>query len=511
MGQASGKICSKRDLERDLADFQIEVSPLNRPFQFADWLSAIDVCRIVKDTNRRRVYYLRSGDSGYFLKHSVLVRPKDRRRHFLLPLRRWAEWRNLHRLCSTRVPAARPLARGQSTKGQNPSYFILTEQVPGMHIPYDSLEHARQLGRYAAFLHRRNVYHADLNRKNFLLDPSGELILLDAQEVYFPPWLPRGLKVHNLGRIIFHCCALDDPGTRVIRFLDGYNESRTGIRVNLPEALAAARRHRNRHYRSRTRRCCKNSTEFERLRLKRLRGYKRRGFAWEARDLEAARDNGTPLKGDHVFSHKGVCIKKQAKRLLHVNRCLASWKMSRALEVRGITVPRSLAYYEFEGHRYYLAELLNDRLHLNAYLSAFSEERLRRQALKKLALWLRTFHDTNVWQRDFKSSNIICRNNDYYMVDLDGVRIRQLKNRQKIYNLAQLNASLSNAVSIKDRLRFFHYYTAGFQPSRRERRAVYRAVRDITLKKNTKIYDLNFAELIESQLKADRPKSHESR
>ena len=88
------------------------------------------------------------------------------------------------------------------------------------------------------------------------------------------------------------------------------------------------------------------------------------------------------------------------------------------------------------------------------------------------------------------------------MVDLDGVRIRRLSEQNKIYNLAQLNASVSSAISIKDRLRFYHYYSADFQPTKQQRRAVYRKVWDITKSKNTKIYDLDFAELIESQIKA---------
>ena len=149
-----------------------------------------------------------------------------------------------------------------------------------------------------------------------------------------------------------------------------------------------------------------------------------------------------------------------------------------------------------------MAELLDDRLHLNDYLSAISDKRVKRQALKKLALWLRTFHDSDVWQRDFKSSNILCRESDFFMVDLEGVRIRRLSDRNKIYNLAQLNASVSNAISIKDRLRFYHYYSADLQPTRQQRRAVYRKVWDITKTKNTKIYDLDFAELIETQIKA---------
>jgi hypothetical protein len=119
-----------------------------------------------------------------------------------------------------------------------------------------------------------------------------------------------------------------------------------------------------------------------------------------------------------------------------------------------------------------------------------SDEKVKRRALKKLAIWLRNFHDTDVWQRDFKSSNILYQNGNYFMVDLDGVRIRRLSRQNKIYNLAQLNASVSNAITIKDRLRFYHYYSAGRQLTRLQRRAIYRKVWKITRMKNTALYNL---------------------
>ncbi|MGD8211710.1 MAG: hypothetical protein PVF32_17740, partial [Desulfobacterales bacterium] len=75
------------------------------------------------------------------------------------------------------------------------------------------------------------------------------------------------------------------------------------------------------------------------------------------------------------------------------------------------------------------------------------------------------------------------------MVDFDGVRIRRLSEDNKIYNLAQLNASLSNAITIRDRLRFYHYYSADCQPTRLQRRAVYREVWQITMTKNTALYN----------------------
>jgi len=496
------KTCSTSDLARLPADCRITVSPLNPGFDFGNLLSEIKDCKIVKDNNRRQVYHFQTPGGGCFLKCSRLTRTKDRLRHFFLPRRRWAEWRNLHHLWHSRISAARPLAKGESLKNIHPRYyFILTEQVPGKHIPFNSVARAGSLGRYAALLHHRGVYHADLNRKNFILNPAGEFYLLDTQEVYFPPYIPHSLRVNNLGRIIFNHCIPDDTASWVATFIKEYNRSYSK-NIKVSEAIHAARRHQRRRYRSRLKRCCKNSTQFQIVKDRKLHGFKRRGFHWGAPELQQAEANGKPLKGTHVFSYNGVCIKKQRQRFFHQNRCLTSWKMSQALEARGIAVPRSLGYMKTKGQRYFFAELLDDWLHLNTYLSALSDERPKRQALKKLARWLKTIHDTDVWQRDFKSQNILCRDSDFFMIDLDGVSIRRLSESKKICNLAQLNASISNAISIKDRLRFYYYYSAELQLTRQQRRAVYRRVWDITKTKNTKAYNLDPTELLDSQIKA---------
>lgn len=502
MDEASFKTCAVSDPARKIAGCRITVSPLNPGFEIEKLLSDISDCKIVKHNNRRQVYHLRAIDGGYFLKISTLVRTKDRLRHLLLPRRRWAEWHNLHRLRQARVPAARPVAKGQSKNSHPEYYFILTEQVAGTHIPFNSGNWARKLGQYAGFLHRRKVYHADLNRKNFILSPQGEFYLLDAQQVYFPLWMPHRLRISNLGRTIFNLCSLENPESWLTEFSAGYNQD-TSKNIEPRQLIEAARAQQRRRFRSRSKRCCKNSSEFEVLKNKRLHGYKRRDFSWGKPELKQAEAEGKFLKGTHVIAYQGVCIKKQRRKIFHQNRCLASWKMSQALAVRGIAVPRALGYFEIEDQRYFVAELLDDRLHLNAYLSALNDESAKRRALSKLARWLRTFHDTDVWQRDFKSSNVLCRQSDYYMVDLDGVRIRRLSDQDKIYNLAQLNASISNRLSLKDRLRFYHYYSADFRPTRQQRRAVYRRVWDITRTKNTRIYDLDFARLLENQIKRE--------
>ena len=494
LDKASSKTCSKSDVTREFAEFRVTDSPLNTGFHFEDMLSEVNECRVVKENNRRQVYHLQTTDGGYFLKRSLLVRTKDRLRHFFLPRRRWAEWRNLHRLRLAQIPAARPLAKGQSKTNHPQAYFVLTEQVPGTHIPFNSITDARSLGQYAAFLHRRRVYHADLNRENFILNPAGQFHLLDAQEVYFLPWMPRRLRINNLGRVIFNLCSLDNPEPWATKFLEGYHPG-VSKKVNLTEVIAAARRHQHRQYRSRSKRCCKNSTQFEIIKNRHLHGYKRRDFNWGAPELQQALEEGLALKESHVISFQGVCIKTHLRRLFHENRCLASWKMSRALDVRGITVPRALGYFVIDTVSCFVSELLDDRLHLNTYLSSITDERTKRRALKKLALWLRKFYDTRVWQRDFKSDNILCRDGEYYMLDLDSVKIRRISEQKKTTNLAQLNASVSNAVTVKDRLRFFYYYSADHHSTRQQRRAVYRKVWAITRTKNTSIYNLDIEKL----------------
>ena len=109
MEKSSGKTNLVSDLVRDLSDYHLSASPLTPNFNLADMLSEVNACRIVKQNRQRQVFHLQTARGGYYLKRSVLVRSKDRVRHFFLPRRKWAEWRNLHRLKQTGIPAASPV------------------------------------------------------------------------------------------------------------------------------------------------------------------------------------------------------------------------------------------------------------------------------------------------------------------------------------------------------------------------------------------------------------------
>jgi tRNA A-37 threonylcarbamoyl transferase component Bud32 len=488
-------LCSAATLHRELSGFRVTASRFFPGFSLERVLAEVTHCQVVKDKAVRQVFYLQAPCGEFFLKRSPLVRTKDRLRHLFLPRRRWAEWRNLHRLRAARIAAPDPVLKGEKGGVRPEGFFLLTRKVDGTPLSYDSLTGAKKLGQYIAFLHARGVYHADLHPENIIIKNNGQPSLLDVQQVFFLPWLPRWLRLYNLGKLYFHLRSKPHPEGWVAALLGGYNEA--GERpLTISELVRAAGRYQQRHYRSRAKRCCKNSTEFVVVKGNDFQGYKRRDFRWGPQELHQALEKGETIKEGRVIAFQGVCIKTHHKQFFHQDRCLASWKMSRALEVRDISVPRSLGYFIMDGDSFFLSEFLVDSMLLNDYLSSLTDEREKRRALKKLAVWFKKIHDHDIWQRDFKSSNILCQDGDYLMVDLDGVKVcRQLPDEKKILNLAQLNASLSNAITIKDRLRFYYYYMAGERPSRQQRRAIYRKVWAITTTKNTSSFGLDIAKL----------------
>jgi tRNA A-37 threonylcarbamoyl transferase component Bud32 len=501
--------CSPTDLLQELSDYKRTPSRFFPDVDLEHLFSKDSKCRVVKLNNRRRIYFLQAAGKGYYLKLSTLTRTKDRLRHLLLPARRWAEWRNLHRLLRADVPVALPVMKGGKSGLPGGAFFIVTARVDGTVPKYAAPEAAQKLGRFVARLHSRGIYHADLNPHNILLRSDNKLCLIDVQEVYFWPRLPRRLRIYNLGRLAYHLGKHSRTGEHCDALLRGYN-SEAGKPVASSELSMAAQRYARRHYRSRSKRCCKNSSEFEILKGLELHGYRRRDFLWAASQIVRARQQSAVVKPDRVYRYESVCIKPFRRKILHRDRCLTSWKMSQALAVRGIMAPRALGYYKIGKDSLFLSEFLADGKQLNDYLSGISEAKQKRPAIKQLAAWIVRVHSQHIWQRDFKSSNVLVHDGNFYMLDLEGVKIRRLSRENRIVNLAQLNASLSNAVTVKDRLRFFNAYTAGENMLRHQRRAMIEKIWEISEAKTTTYYDLDLSKLRRSFQKPQIPPHKES-
>jgi tRNA A-37 threonylcarbamoyl transferase component Bud32 len=174
--------------------------------------------------------------------------------------------------------------------------------------------------------------------------------------------------------------------------------------------------------------------------------------------------------------------------------------MNRALAVRGINVPKGLAYFRDKNRNYFLTQYYEDGLTLNRYLSSLTDRREKSRVLRDLAVWVRLIHSLDLWQRDFKSSNVLVYQGKFMMVDFESVQAcKSMKLRKKMINLAQLNASLSNTITMKDRLFFFNVYFKDMPLSRDQRRDIYQQIWKITRQKNTSLFDLDCDQLMSSR------------
>jgi hypothetical protein len=120
--------CDLATLAQELKKFHITASSFSTQGTLASILATANDCRIVKKSTKRIVYYIRTSQKGYFLKLSRLVRSKDHRRHRFLPFRKWAEWRNFHRLASRSILAAKPVMKGIKHRSHPVEFFLLTEE-----------------------------------------------------------------------------------------------------------------------------------------------------------------------------------------------------------------------------------------------------------------------------------------------------------------------------------------------------------------------------------------------
>ncbi len=493
---------SLSDLRSKLNSYCLIKDPAYRDWKIDQLLHPDNETNLVARSFRRDIYTINTPFGSYFLKLSPVGRKKDQRRFLFLPWRISTEWRNLDKLRKKSVSVPQRVFFG--FKGRLPchGFFLVTEGVDGSGLNCNSPNQMVKLADYLACLHAKGVFHRDLHPENILIDHAGEPVLLDVQEVFFSPWLPDWLKIKNIGQLWRHVRPYTQDDAVLTDFLKKYN-SRQNTSITAQSIFKEIHKAQETFYRSRSKRCFKNSTEFQIINKKNgLKGYKKRGCSWGIDECKTALNNGDYIKGKKLVGYNDVCLKIQDRQFFHKDRCLASWKAIRALEVRGIKVPESLAYFRDSKRSYFLTRFYRNSLRLNTYLSSITDKKEKHHILKELAKWTQMIHSLNIWQRDFKSSNILVDHGQFMMVDLEGVKMcKNLSLRKKIVNLAQLNASISNMVTLKDRLRFFHFYWQEDLPSRKERRLIYKRIWKITLGKNTLPFGLEPSKLISANIK----------
>jgi len=281
-----------------------------------------------------------------------------------------------------------------------------------------------------------------------------------------------------------------------MRFLERYLERKPLLfekkEVYLEEILTRMKRLQHRQWKSRTKRCLKESTEFSIKREKGVTLYHRRDFPSDlakrvvekhlrlAKEKPSGLVKNSPEIGVSLLENgeRRICVKQfrypffwsRVKEYFRRSKGLRAWVAGNGLRTRGVLVPEPLAFIEMrEGpglkESFFLMEALKTGQELDRYIfMGWGDLREKRLFIQAFAQWLSRFHKLNLYHRDMKACNIVVSKNgekwDFHPLDLEDVRLDRKVGEEDLFrNLLQLNTSTPKIVTTTDRFRFIKEYT----------------------------------------------------
>ncbi len=146
--------------------------------------------------------YHRGGLIGKLIKKTYPVRSRERSRM-------WREFRLLATLRKLALPVPEPVAaRYRRRSPLTCQGELVTRRINNARTLLDTVRQQalgssvwRQIGATIANFHRHNVYHADLNATNILIDNREQVYLIDFDKGRIRQAASSGWRIHNLRRL----------------------------------------------------------------------------------------------------------------------------------------------------------------------------------------------------------------------------------------------------------------------------------------------------------------------
>jgi tRNA A-37 threonylcarbamoyl transferase component Bud32 len=215
----------------------------------------------------------------------------------------------------------------------------------------------------------------------------------------------------------------------------------------------------------------------------------------EARSLrgvrgpEVLKDSPETTITRHGFALDGktwrLCVKRyysrgwtdQLRALFHWSRAKRAWVTGWGLQIRDIPSPIPWVMlieksFGLPREGFVAMDEVQDAIPLSRYVG----KRLiapsgvntanRRRFIETTAGYIARLHESEIYHRDLKATNLLVRETEdgwaISLVDHDHIRFdRALAYKERVMNLAQLNASVSEEVRPMDRWRFLLIYSDG--------------------------------------------------
>ena len=246
-----------------------------------------------------------------------------------------------------------------------------------------------------------------------------------------------------------------------------------------------------RWWKSRTKRCLKESTEFSRRKEGGTTVYHRRDFPvgqiqeitrkhealikeYPARLLKQAPESIVSLV---KTGESNVCVKQfryphwidRLKENFRTSKGLRAWIAGNGLKIRNVPCLGVMAYVEKKNgfgikESFLLMEASEKGQEMDRYLcKGFQTVQRKRVFIKSFVQWYSRLHQKEIFHRDMKACNILVSEEGedwrFQLLDLEDVRLDQKVNGGEVFrNLLQLNTSIPKGITHADRMRFYKEY-----------------------------------------------------
>ncbi|MEK7309558.1 MAG: lipopolysaccharide kinase InaA family protein [Planctomycetota bacterium] len=375
----------------------------------------------------------------------------------------------------------------------------------------------KSLGELIRKVHQARFFHKDLHIGNILIEPSSlkaetpDLYLIDLHRSSIQPHFAQSYGVYNLAQMVYSL-SIVLPLTDAYRFVKYYREldfRRNIFRDFIRMVFTQAEDLRHKHWRSRNKRCLKNSSGYARIKLKdktrwehvfldrrfkcddifgligqhdkmaaqepnKLFKHAGRRSISVLRNLPAGRHGGT---ADVVIKEYRYSVWNKILSFLGVHPARKEWFSASGLNVRDVETVEPIALVEKRDlfftwvNRSYVITKKVDAQPTGQFLMKNFSRRIKESGvlgnkirfIKQFALAVKRLHQKGIFHHDLKANNVIIQNPDVcYFIDLDRVSFnRETTLEERVINLAQLNAAVTDVISKSDRLRFYRFYSYG--------------------------------------------------
>jgi len=421
-------------------------------------------------------------------------------KYFILPSKGRKEWFMAYQLQKRNLAVSKPYGWMERVhQGLVKESYYLSEAIEsGVSLAEvaDILKDEKistELVKTVIRMHSSGLLHQDLHAGNFLWDGES-FCLIDLHRARLLRSLSLNQRLWNLSHL-FHSLRSIWGEKEHLRFLDQYfggasisSQKKKEYLVKIHSSMDHLQK---RQWKSRTKRCLKESTEFSVKKENGLTFYHRKDFPFDRfkkvvnKHLAMVEENPSLLlkqssevivsifdDGENRICIKQFCYSRWWDRFrghFRLSKGLKAWLGGNGLMARGVSSIKPLALMGQKSwfgpaESFLVMEASNAEEEMDRYICKwFDGIKEKRKFIKAFAFWVCQLHQKNIYHQDMKTCNILVSENretwNFNLLDLEDILLDENVNEKILFkNLLQLNTSTPKIITTRGRLRFFKEY-----------------------------------------------------